>query len=77
MFSSFHEMLRRQHGCRMDVAGKGGCPGEEASGPAETSRARSHRGPARFAVSASHMQRGNLTAPPQTHRNSALVSHRE
>lgn len=64
---------------QVTAAGRGGCPepAGAASGAARTSRAKGQRGRAHFAGSASHMQRGNLTAPPQTHTGSVLISHRE
>ena len=53
------------------------CPDEPASGAAETGRAKSDQVREGFAVSASHMQWGNLTAPTQTHTDTRLTSHSE
>lgn len=52
---------------------------EPASGAAETSGAENHQVRAQFAVSASHMQQGNLTAPAQTdthtHKHRTHLTH--
>lgn len=48
---------------------------EPASDTAEISRAKSDQVRAPFAVSASHMRQGNLTALAQTHTNGTCISH--
>lgn len=53
------------------------CPDEPAPSAAKTSRAEKEQDGAQFAVSASHMQRGNLTALAQTDENTPLTSHTE
>lgn len=53
------------------------CPDEPAPSASETSGAEKEQAGAQFAVSASHMQQGNLTALAQMHTNTPLISHTE